>query len=51
MTFKDILNKNDFLNATSDAKLEKVYKKYNTKVRDLCHFTGKFLGAAHNNVI
>ena len=49
MTFKDILNKNDFLNATSDAKLEKVYKKYNIKVRDHCHFTGKFLGAMHNN--
>ena len=26
MTFKDIQNKNDFLIATSDAKLEKVYK-------------------------
>ena len=26
MTFKDILNKNDFFIATSDAKLEKVYK-------------------------
>ena len=25
-TFKDILNKNDFLNATSDAKLEKFIK-------------------------
>ena len=49
MTLKDILNINDFLNATSDAKLEKVYKKYNIKVRDHCHFTGKFLGAAHNN--
>ena len=26
MTFKDTPNKNDFLFATSDAKLEKVYK-------------------------
>ena len=49
MTFKEILNKNDFLIATSDAKLEKVQEKYNIKVRDHCHFTGKFLGAAHNN--
>ena len=27
MTFKDIQNKNDFLIATSEAKLEKVLKK------------------------
>ena len=46
---KDILNKNDFLIATSDAKLERVYKKNNIKVRDHCHFTRKFLGPAHNN--
>ena len=38
-----------FLIATSESKLEKVLKKYNIKVRDHCHFTGKFLGAAHNN--
>ena len=34
MSFKDILNKNDFLIGTSDTNLEKVYKIYNLKVRD-----------------
>ena len=48
MTFKDIRNKNDFLIATSEAKLEKVLENYNIKVRAHCHFTGKFLGATHN---
>ena len=35
--------KKDFLNATSDKKLVEVLKKYNIKVRDRCHITGKYM--------
>ena len=46
-TINDIQNKKDFLNATSDKKLDEALKKYNIKVRDHGHITGKYLGPAH----
>ena len=45
----NIFKRKMIFNYTITGKTRQVFKKYNIKVRDHCHFTGKFLVAAHNN--
>ena len=48
MVYTDI-NKADFENARSCWICKKNFKKDDKKVRDHCHFTGKYRGAAHDS--
>ena len=51
-TLNDVKSDPDYRRATSVCgntkfSVEQVYKKYNIKVRDHCHITGKYIGPAH----